>query len=332
MTKPALWIAFSGGMDSHVLLYFLHRYYSAYPLKAIHINHQLNAAAPQWEKHCREICAALNIPLKIRRVNIVKKSGESLEAKAREARYTVFEKMLNKNDILLTAHHQTDQAETVLLQLLRGAGLRGVSAMPGISELGEGFLVRPLLDFSRDTLRLYAQHHQLEFIEDPSNSDEKFDRNFLRHAVFPVLKKRWGQCDKIIARFSRHCAEQEKLLMILAQKDYPECHGEYPDSVLISPLKQLDKSRQKNLLRYFIEKLNFSLPSEKILNELVKLCEARKDKNPVVTWGEAESRRFRDHLFIFPSLLPHSGKLSCEEKIWCQKNLKINIEKEIHAL
>jgi tRNA(Ile)-lysidine synthase len=328
MSKSTLWIAFSGGLDSHVLLDYLSRYYSHnnnINLKAIHINHQLISDAKQWEKHCRNICKNLDIPLKIIRVNIIKKSGESLEAKAREARYNAFKKILNKNDLLFTAHHQEDQAETFILQLLRGAGLRGVSAMPEIAKLGKGFLLRPLLNFSRKNLLTYAKYYQLNYIQDPSNNDQKFDRNYLRHKIFPVLKSRWPQCDKIFSRFSKHCAEQEKLLMILAEKDYQLCHGEYPDSLLISKFKLLSKSRQKNLLRYFINKLNFNLPSEKILHELLRLCEARKDKNPVVIWADAECRRFRNHLFIFSPLKSHSPELSQEQKIWCKTNLNINL-------
>lgn len=331
-SKQTLWVGFSGGLDSQVLLHFLSHYFwkndteKNYHLKAIHINHQLLAESTQWEKHCSKICRDLHIPLKIIRVNIIKKPGESLEAKARDARYAVFKKTLKKNDILLTAHHQDDQAETFLYQLLRGAGLRGVSAMPQISILEKGFLVRPLLDFSRNDLKNYAEYHQLNWIEDPSNQDERFDRNYLRKSVLPVLKNRWTNTDKIFARFAKHCAEQEKLLMILAQKDYEACHGEYPNTLLISKFILLDKARQKNILRYFIEKLNFSLPSEKILTEILKICKAKNDKNPVISWQNTECRRYRNNLFILSPIKQRQPELSDEEKIWCDKNLSFNIE------
>jgi len=312
-------------MDSQVLLHFLSVHFSHYDLKAIHINHQLFSESGQWEKHCRKICKGLNIPLKIIRVNIIKNPGESLEAKARDARYDAFKKILKKNDILLTAHHQDDQAETFLYQLLRGAGLRGVSAMPEIALFDKGFLIRPLLDFSRSDLISYAEYYQLDWIEDSSNLDERFDRNYLRQSVLPILKKRWPQCHKTFSRFSKHCAEQEKLLNILAQKDYQDCHGEYLNSLLISKFILLDIARQKNILRYFIEKLNFMMPSEKILTEILKICNARKDKNPIISWSHTECRRYRDNLFIISPIKQRSAELSDEEKIWCAKNLSFNI-------
>ncbi len=337
MTKnqPTLWVGFSGGMDSQVLLHFLSThflsYHPIYNLKAIHINHQLISESNQWEKHCRKVCKDLHVSLKIIRVTIIKKLGESLEAKARDARYTAFKNILKKNDILLTAHHQDDQAETFLYQLLRGAGLRGVSAMPQISLLGKGFLLRPLLSFSRDDLKTYAEYYQLNWIKDPSNQDVRFDRNYLRQNIFPILKKRWKNTDKIFSRFSKHCAEQEKLLNILAQKDYEDCHGEYLNSILISKFILFNKSRQKNILRYYIDKLNFTLPSEKILTEILKICKAKKDKNPVVSWSNTECRRYKNHLFMISPIKQRLAELSDEERTWCTKNLSFNMdEKNIH--
>jgi tRNA(Ile)-lysidine synthase len=323
--KQTLWVAFSGGMDSQVLLHFLSIHFSNLHLKAIHINHQLIPESIQWEKHCRKICRNLNIALKIIRVNIIKKSGESLEAKARDTRYDAFKKLLKQNDILITAHHQDDQAETFLYQLLRGAGLRGVSAMPQVSVLDKGFLLRPLLNFSRNDLKKYAIYHKLNWIEDPSNQNTSFDRNYLRQSVFPLLKKRWPGTDKTFSRFAKHCAEQEKLLTILAEKDYQDCHGEYLNSIFIPKLILLNKTRQKNILRYFIEKLNFNLPSEKTLIEILKICTAKKDKNPIVSWTDTEFRRYQNHLFILSPIKQRSDKLSDEEKMWCKKNLNFNI-------
>lgn len=312
-------------MDSQVLLHFLSAYFSHYHLRAIHINHQLIAESTQWEKHCRKICKDLNIPLKIIRVNIIKKPGESLEAIARDARYTAFKKILKKNDILLTAHHQDDQAETFLYQLLRGAGLKGVSAMPKISILDNYFLLRPLLNFSRNDLKSYAEYYNLDWIEDPSNQDQRFDRNYLRQSVLPILKKRWPRCHKTFSRFSTHCAEQEKLLNILAEKDYEDCRGEYLNSLFISKFILLDIARQKNLLRYFIEKLNFTSPSEKILTEILKTCKAKKDRNPVIRWANSEYRRYKDNLFIISPIEQRSADLTDEEKIWCEKNLNFKL-------
>jgi tRNA(Ile)-lysidine synthase len=320
------WIAFSGGLDSQVLLHFLSNQFRKLSFKAIHINHQIVSESYQWEKHCRKICRELNIPLKIIRVEIKRQSGESLEAKAREARYNAFKKILKKNDILFTAHHLDDQAETFLFQLLRGAGLRGVSAMPNISALGKGFLVRPLISFPRKDLKIYAEHFKLNWLEDPSNQDAKFDRNYLRNNIFPLLKKKWPEVHKTFSRFAAHCKEQEKLLTILSEKDYQDCQGKFLNTLSIFKLKLFDKSRQKNLLRHFIEKLNFDLPSEKILNQIIKIMGAAQDKNPIVKWINAECRRYQDHLFILSSIKTRSAELSKEEINWIQKNILINFK------
>jgi tRNA(Ile)-lysidine synthase len=298
------WVAFSGGLDSHVLLHYLKHEFPELPIQAIHINHQLYPQANQWAEHCQSVCKSLHIPLKIIRVKINKKSGDSLEALARDKRYSAFKKILKKSDALFTAHHQDDQAETVLLQLFRGAGLRGVSAMPAVSELGKGFILRPFLNFTREKLLDYAKEKKLNWIEDPSNQDTRFDRNYLRQLVFPVLKKRWPEITKILLRFSKHCAEQEKLL-----------RGQSKDFL---------HTQQKNAIRHLILENNLDLPSEKVLEEIIKIQYAKSDKNPVVNWGNNQCRRFKNKLY-FLKTQKNKIVLSKKDIAWLKKNLPYDL-------
>jgi len=308
------WVAFSGGVDSCVLLHLLQSTLKKSALKAVHINHQLLPESVSWEKHCRSICKNLNIPLKIIRVTIIKKPGESLEAKAREARYAAFKKILKKNDILFTAHHQEDQAETVLLQLFRGAGLRGVSAMPKIMPFGQGRLYRPLLMLNQQFILDYAKSQNLHWLDDPSNQNTQFDRNYLRHQVLPVLQQRWPKISKILARFSQHCAEQEKILMDTAAND-----------ISCADFKTLSPSRQKNILRYQIKHHKLPVPGEKILDEILKIVSANTDRNPCVKWPGGECLRFKYKLYFraSPLLSPkfNPQKLNPQQLSWCKKYL-----------
>ena len=197
-----LLIAYSGGLDSHVLLHLVSQFPQAshYQVRAMHIHHGLQEEADAWVPHCQSVCADLNIPLQINHLNLELKKGESIEEAARAARYIALKESLKQGEVLLTAHHQNDQAETLLLQLFRGAGVQGLAGMPTISSFGSGQHARPLLNASRQSLEMYAEEHQLSFIEDPSNKDSAFDRNYLRNEVLPQLRERWPSIDKTISR------------------------------------------------------------------------------------------------------------------------------------
>jgi tRNA(Ile)-lysidine synthase len=291
------WVALSGGVDSCVLLHFLATHFPNLSLHAIHINHGLHPLANDWQKHCHKLCQSLSIPLRIVSVQIHCKKGESLEARARVERYQAFAKIIKKDDVIVTAHHLDDQAETLLLQLLRGAGLRGVAAMPAIAHFANGYLIRPLLNFSRVDIEHYANAHQIHWIEDTSNNNQQFDRNYLRQTIFPILKKRWPQAHKILARFAKHCAEQEHLIESIAAQDYRDCHGEYLNTLSIPALLKYDTTRLNNILRFYIHNLQLPSPPEKLLRELNRLFHAKRDATPVVHWNNVYFRRYKEHLF-----------------------------------
>ena len=215
------WVAYSGGRDSHVLLHALAagRERLPAPLGAMHVNHNLQSDAAAWAAHCGAVCAALDVACRDLSVQAHARAGESPEAAARAARYRVLAEVLPPGHVLLTAHHQDDQAETLLLQLLRGAGPKGLAAMPAAAALGQGRLLRPLLDVSQAALRAYADRHGLAWVEDPSNVRLDYDRNFLRQRVLPLLRERWPGLGAVLARSAAHQADAAQLLDELAALD-----------------------------------------------------------------------------------------------------------------
>ena len=259
---PVWTVAFSGGLDSTVLLHLLAGLAQREPLpplRAIHIQHGLQAAAEAWPAHCQQVCDELGVSLLQREVQVL--PGASLEQAARDARYAAFVEVLGPDEVLLTAQHRDDQAETLLFRLLRGAGARGLAAMPATRKLGGGQLVRPLLAVSRAQLEAYARGHGLRWVEDPSNSDERFSRNFLRRQVLPLLAQRWPQAVASMARSAAHLSEAQDLLDELAQVDLAAIEQESRfaglplPSLALAPLLRLSAARQRNLVRYWLAPL-----------------------------------------------------------------------------
>lgn len=297
--EARFWVAYSGGLDSQVLLYALSHILPTARLRAIHVNHGWHADAIQWAETCSQTCMQLGISCEVITVDAQPKPGESPEACARQARYTAMAKLIQAGDCLLTAHHRDDQAETMLLQLLRGAGIRGMASMPRVMSFGKGLLVRPLLDFTRLELQAYAKDQQLAWIEDSSNRDLRFSRNFVRHRVLPLLQQRWPESSKILARVAENAAEAHQLLDVLAQEDWLKVRDHSSSNVVISSLLQLTPARRRNCLRYWLSQLGFSLPSQAQLHQIELLLESKIDANPQVNWNGIQVRRYRDFLYAF---------------------------------
>lgn len=293
------YLALSGGLDSVVLLHALCQL--AIPFKAIHIHHGLQAKATDWAEFCQQLCQTWQRECQVIAVQVPRIKGQSLEAAARLARYQAFADIMQPGVLLLTAHHQDDQAETVLLQLLRGCGLRGLSAMPAYQAFGPGGLARPLLGISRKCLAHYAQTHHLSWVEDDSNAQIRFSRNFLRHEVIPVLKKRWPQLGITLARSAHHAAEAVVLLDELAQQD--QARIKTPAGLSVSQLNALSSARRRNVLRYYIRQQGLPIPDQAHLKRIEQeVLTAAPDKNPQVIWLGAEARRYRDTLYLMPPL------------------------------
>ncbi len=278
-------VAYSGGRDSHVLLHALRELCARYPsisLKALHINHGLQADADNWAMHCAVLCQSYAIELKIVSLKLSPKKGESIEALAREARLNVFAQALAINEMLLTAHHQLDQAETALLQLLRGAGPLGLSAMPHTKTLGLGQGVRPLLAVPEQAIAAYAKVHQLEWVEDPSNQHIRFTRNALRHRVFPELKALNPSMAACIVRGATHCAESQSLLAECLKPVLNACLTGN-NALDLHALKGHSPLKQQYLLRYWLDMQGILMPSTRQLDTILKqFLTAQRDAQPSI--------------------------------------------------
>lgn len=300
---PRYWIAYSGGLDSHVLLHLCSRLLAQEPdmpeFRALHVHHGLAAAADAWLDHCEQTCRALSLPFSWLRVDAQARPGESPEEAARRARYQAIRGHLGPGDIVLTAQHADDQAETLLLQLVRGAGVAGLAAMPPFAEFSPGFLQRPLLNDSRDDLQAYAHENDLHWIEDPSNADTSYDRNYIRHRVIPVLSRRWPAVSRSLARSAGHCADALRQLEDLSSDLYRGALNADGRSLSIERLETFKPADQRLVLRHWLRHSGFRMPAattiERILRELLP---AAADRMPNVAWSEGQVRRYRDGLFV----------------------------------
>lgn len=302
-TAPAWCVALSGGLDSTVLLHLLAQLAyreSLPPLSAIHIHHGLQSVAEAWPAYCRGLCERLGVPLRVEQVQV--EGGASLERAARDARYAAFSAALGPGECLLTAQHRDDQVETVLFRLFRGAGVRGLAGMPAERALGAGWLLRPLLDCSRDELERYAKLHGLEWVEDPSNASDAHDRNFLRNRILPEILGRWPAAAQSIVRSAGHLAESQQLLAELAALDLGladerrEYLGMFLPSLALAPLTQLSESRQRNALRHWLA-LHARLPDSAHWAGWQALRDARVDGEPVWRLADGELRRAEGRLW-----------------------------------
>lgn len=296
-------VAYSGGRDSHVLLHALWQQRLSNPtlqLSAIHIHHGLQREAKNWVLHCQKVCQNYDIPLEIIHLQLEIPLGESLENIARQQRYAAFASKIQNHEILLTAHTVDDQAETFMLQLLRGSGPLGLAGIAPLKSLGKGRLARPLLEVSRQRIATYADQHQLSWIEDPTNADHRFRRNFLRHRIFPILHEVDPGFVASIARSSRHCAKGQQLLNEYLQADL-ETVLDGSNTLNISKLKRYSALKQAHLLRYWFTQLNVNLPSTvKLQAILAQMLCAKIDAQPCIAWGKWEIRRHQDKLYVLP--------------------------------
>ncbi|MBU2097160.1 MAG: tRNA lysidine(34) synthetase TilS [Gammaproteobacteria bacterium] len=306
-------IALSGGLDSMVLLQLCHLTRAQWAgwfdggMRALHVHHGLSIHADHWLEFCKTACEQRAVPIKTVRAGLqlahYRDQGESLEEAARHARYAVFENHLSADDVLLMAHHQDDQAETVLMHLLRGSGARGLSGIPWHRRLGQSQLWRPFIaadsGVSREQLQAYAEQAGLAWIEDESNNDLSLSRNFLRHQVMPVLKQEWPAMAATLSRTAALQAENEALLQTLAEQ-YLQLHQDAEEGSLeITALRQQSAAMQSLVLRHWLHGAADVWPDSqciKALREEVLL--AGDDAVPLLLWQGREIRRFRQRLYL----------------------------------
>lgn len=297
-----LTVALSGGIDSVVLLNLLVvlSRQIQFSLSAIHVNHGISHNAKQWSQFCCDLCHSYDIPISVVYLKIKKVSGTSLEAVAREERYHAFSHVTA--DYVVLAQHLDDQAETLLLQLLRGAGVRGLSAMPIVRKHPSTTMpqiLRPLLSVSRERIEEYARQNNLAWITDESNDCTTFSRNFLRHDILPALKTRYPGYQKTLLRASQHFAEASALLNELAEIDLRNCI--INAQLQIDAMRQLSFSRSKNLLRYVLSLQGMQLPSTRKLDDILhQLISARNDAQVHIIFGNTEIRCYRGAIYISP--------------------------------
>ncbi|MGE0559008.1 MAG: tRNA lysidine(34) synthetase TilS [Burkholderiales bacterium] len=298
-----LLVGLSGGIDSVVLLHVLARglRWPSSRLSAIHVNHQLSPNAGRWAAFCKRLCARLGVPLHVRQVEV--RRGNSTEAAARDARYRAYSGM--QSDRVVLAHNRDDQAETLLLQLLRGAGPRGLAAM-AVMRPAAGTMpavLRPLLEVPRTEIERYARRHRLNWVEDESNEDRTYLRNFLRHDVLPLLESRVPGSGATLARAARHQAEASGLLDVLAQRDVGRLAAGQP--LPLGKLARLDPARARNALRWFLRRNGVTMPDADRLEEALRQSvAARRDAQVCVDLGGVGLRRFRDALYLVRPLPP----------------------------
>lgn len=303
--RAALCVAFSGGADSTALLAAVAALTPGPArLRALYVDHQLHPDSHAWGRHCRKVAAALGVKLQVRRVRVARGRGQSLEAAAREARYGALGAALASGEALLTAHHADDQLETVLLQLLRGAGVAGLAAMPACAPFARGVLVRPLINVPRAQLRAWARSRGLRWIEDASNADERLDRNYLRARVLPPILARWPAAAATVVRGARHAAEAQRMLDALGAADVARAsHGAMLSAAV---LRALPPERRRNALRSWITRAGYLTPSARRLGEIAgPLLAARVDAHPRVAWAGAIVERQGDLLALrAPAAVP----------------------------
>lgn len=318
--QAPIYIAYSGGVDSQVLLHALSQLKKRgdidNALAIIHINHGLSPNADKWQAFAQQQAALFDVEFYSALVDVEVKARQSIEAVARDKRYQALQSIASPNACILTGHHQDDQVETLLLALKRGAGIKGLSAMLPLMPFNppsQQVLARPLLHVARAEIEAYAKQHQLTWIEDESNSDIRFDRNFLRHQVLPLLTERWPSFNATLSRSVSHCQETQSLLAQLAEQDLEFACAQQKDTgnelqsklsaepkLNIEALRTLSKARFNNLIRYFLSLHQCAMPSEVQLEQVWQQLNAAVDKNPEVKVGANVLRRYRQWLYLTP--------------------------------
>ena len=280
-------VAYSGGADSTALLHVLSDINNdcTLDLQAIHINHNLSKKSLDWVNHCKKTCSKLNIELIVESIE-VSSDGGGLESAARQERYKTFKNILNNDDQLLLAHHSDDVAETIFMRMLRGTGIDGLEGPKQKRNIGNGILIRPFLSISKKEILLYLTKNKINYIEDESNSNSKFDRNFLRNEIFPLLEKRWKSFPNRINNMSSIVKERNGDYFELINNQYNEL---IDSAIEIKKLKKISNSVARDILRLSIKKSNLSLPNTKIMNEIIKtFLNSSPGPKSIVSWSRSD--------------------------------------------
>lgn len=325
LNAPRWLIAFSGGVDSSVLLHLavqFSRQYSGPPVAALHVHHGLSDSANNWQAHCRAQCEALAVVFHTENVELLK-AGNGIEAAARTARYASFEKHLGKDDILLLGHNQNDQAETLLFRLFRSAGVQGMAGITPSRSLGEASLLRPLLNVDRRAIEAYAKEQAIGYIHDDSNDALNFDRNYIRHKILPVISERWPQSAQTISRSAEYMTEASMLMDDLATLDLALI-TETGGVLAVAPLMALPEHRQNNVLRYWLAKQDL-LPSAAQLAQIKQqFLNDNTATSPEIKLAGWQLNRYQGRLYCEPEY-----KLSDMVGVLWQQDQPLNLSEHV---
>ena len=286
------YVALSGGVDSVVLLHELSKFRQIFDfnLIAIHINHNIQKESLSWKKACQKICHEENIKLISRTLRKRKYSSSNLEKNLRDERYKIFEKVLEKNSLLFMGHHLDDAIETFFLRAMRGSGIEGLTSIPIQRNLGNGKLVRPFLNFPKSEIISKAKKDKLIFIQDPSNKDNSFNRNYLRNIAIPKLEKRWPAYRKNLSQLIKNLNEANSVLSIHTEYDFNEVKIN-KNNILIDKLKNLSLTRQKNVIFYWVNLNGLNQPNAKVINLFFnKFMKDSKSPKAKFIWGSSSKK------------------------------------------
>ena len=337
--SQTVYVGYSGGLDSTVLLHLTKQLDR--DVRAIHVNHGLSQNSSHWQAHCQTVANTWGVPIQCVAVS-VRADGSGTEAAAREARYEQFSNIIQKDEVLVLGHHLNDQVETLIFRLMRGTGLTGLTGIRSTRPLANGYLLRPLLAIAKEELLAYATMHKLQWIEDDSNDDERFDRNFLRHQIMPKLSERWPGFESRCRQTHQWLTEASDLLSEYAELDFSSvAHRQerLGTSICLVKFEAMTLARQKHLLRYWLKQNDGVMPDAAQLDQLTHVINADDDAAPLLTLGGIELRRFRKRLYLLPALtdvplgsqiaidspeiiLPDGSRFNLPES-WSKKSLRL---------
>lgn len=304
----SLLLGVSGGLDSMALLHACWRLNNeqALPfesLRVVHVNHGISAHAAGWQAHCQSVCQQLNIAFVAYQVSVQRAPGQSLEAQARAARYTVFADEIRADEALLLAHHQDDQLETVLLRLLRAAGPRGLAGMPQSRALGAGIVWRPWLTLTRKQITAWAEVNAVRWVDDDSNSDDSLSRNYLRHKIMPLLAAHWPGWRQSVSRTAALGADADTILRELAAQLLADVSPADSDRLLCARLRELSAARQRLVIRHWLLRETGHTPGWRLVQRVQdEVLDAAEDALPQINWQHWQLRRFRDQIYLIEAL------------------------------
>ena len=280
-----IYVGYSGGPDSTALLHLLHSN-NISNIEAIHINHNLSSNSAEWEGHCRQMAKKLGIRCHVESVEI-KIDGDGLESAARKARYKIFTKYLQEGDQILLGHHSNDVAETFLLRLFRGTGVDGLESLNVKRVVGNGYLVRPLINLTKEEIMMYLKENNISYIKDESNYEQEQDRNYIRNNIIPSIEQRWMKASSRISNTSDFIKIKNQSYEILFQEKFKHL---IERKIKVKDLKEIEEQFVVDIIRHSIKKQNIAMPSKKVIQEIIKtFLQSNPGPKSLVAWTRADN-------------------------------------------